>query len=58
MSVRYFEELEIWKEARRLLIGYIQRSGMRGRKFNVSSPLAKTTRIVKLEPRSPRSPTD
>ena len=39
-------------------IGYIQRSGMRGRKFNVSSPLAKPTRIVKLEPRSPRSPTD
>ena len=39
-------------------IRYIQRSRMRGRKFNVSSQLAKTTRIVKLEPRSPRSPTD
>ncbi len=38
-------------------IAYIQRSGMRGRKFTVSSQLAKPTRIVKLEPRGLGSPT-
>jgi hypothetical protein len=38
-------------------IAYIQRSGMRGRKFNVSSQLAKP-RLVKVEPRAPSSPTD
>ena len=70
MTVRYFEELEqvdadqLIDALKRLsimisnFIAYIQRSGMRGRKFNVSSQLAKTTRIVKLEPPSPRSPTD
>ena len=39
-------------------IAYIQRSGMRGKKFNLSNQLAKPTRIVKFEPRNPRSSTD
>ena len=39
-------------------IAYIQRSGLRGRKFAVSGQSTKTTRIVKLEPPGPGSPPD